>query len=181
MPYCSNCRAYISDDEDVCPNCGNINKRHNNHNINTQVNNRTRGRGSFKNFLLKLFKTCDYTYEYSDVEIKTNRNFSIFAYLGPLCLLTLLLGRKSKYARFHFFQGLMNTLVLIILLLLIDLVANPIIKALGFFGAIIIFVLLGVAIISLTFYILGLINVIKNKARTLPLWGNLKLFKKFYK
>lgn len=175
MPYCSNCRTYIQDVETVCPVCGNVNKRQ------AQQTNPTPNSSSVRKsgFFRRLMSMADYTCDYSEFERREKRAIALLAYLGPLCLITLLAGRKSKYAMFHFFQGLLNLVAFILITVIINLFAS--FASSGLIGFIFFIVFLILLAIPAVFLILGLVNVIKCKAQTLPLWGRINIMKLFYK
>lgn len=175
MPYCTNCKTFIQDGEIVCPVCGNVNKR--------QVKQTnfppTSPNGSKSGFFKRFMKMTNYTFDYSESERREKREISIFAYLGPLCIITLLLGRKSKYAMFHFFQGLLNLVAFILITVIINLFAN--FANFGLIGFMFFIIFLILLAIPAVFLILGIVNVIRCKAQTLPLWGKINTMKLFYK
>lgn len=87
-----------------------------------------------------------------DKDIRENKWWALLSYLGALALLPLLLKQDSQYAQFHAKQGLV--------------ILGGWVLAWLPFG----FVL---AIFSLVLSILGIISVIKEEKRKLPIVGEL--------
>ena len=124
-----------------------------------------------------IANTPDTTYEYDTQDISANKWQGLLAYLGPLCLVPILLnlfgGKKSKYGMYHANQGLN--------LLIIDLIGKYVLA--GIFGKI---PLIGwifrianllVILASCLMVLMGVLNVVAGKAKELPFIGKIKLIK----
>lgn len=108
----------------------------------------------------------DYTAEYDPEDIKANKVFAALAYISILVLIPLFLAGDSKFARFHTNQGF--TLFLCSLVCWI----------LGFIKLGLIKFVAGVlGFCVLVYAIIGILNVIKGKAKELPGIGNFTFLK----
>jgi uncharacterized membrane protein len=89
----------------------------------------------------------------------------ILCYFGLLLLIPLLVKKDSAFARFHSNQGL----VLFIFNILVSVLAN--IPLLGIIVAIV------GSVAGIIFWVMGLVNVLNGRAKTLPLIGGITLIK----
>lgn len=114
----------------------------------------------------------DVTDDFSPSDIRANKLMGILAYLSWLALIPLLCARSSPYARFHARQGLT---------LAIFEAASALI--LGFLGKLLlvgwIFRLLGwlISVACTALSILGIIHVLKGKAKVFPIIGDIQIIK----
>lgn len=108
----------------------------------------------------------DYTAEYDPEDIKANKIYAVLAYIGILVLIPLFLAGDSKFARFHTNQGFTLFLCSLVCWIL------GFIK-IGLFKFIA--GLLGFCIF--VYAVIGIINVIKGRAKELPGIGNLTFLK----
>ena len=111
------------------------------------------------------------------------KTLAIEAYLGILVLAPLFGAKKSKFAHFHVTQGF--NLFLIGTAFYLIILFNSFIGGYCYYGAHWLYIIL--TIINVFYYlieiavtvfsIIGIINVIKNKMKTLPLIGKIKIIK----
>lgn len=184
MPYCSNCRTYIPDGTDTCPNCGTKDSRYTNippvnQTTTTQSQpNIPAQKKSFGQLIKKILKTEDKTYGFDSSDISANSNNAVLAYLGPLVVIPLITSRKSKFAMFHCCQGVMNSIFAILYVTVVPMVLNAIPSILALLLFIPYFVCLILFPVSL---VLGIMHAIKGKAVTLPVFGRIDLMRVFFK
>lgn len=182
MPYCSNCRNFVPDGTTVCPHCGNQNSRATSIPQQPITQNQVPPASSSstkkkKIDFKKLFFMDDRTSEFTKVDIDKNTNFAILAYLGPLIIIPLLVARKSKYAMFHFCQGLLNIIAFVVYIFALSIfdILPDILAILLLLPA------FCIAVIFPAFLIIGLVHVAKKEAKTLPLYGRIDLMKALFK
>ncbi len=183
MPYCSNCRTYIPDGTDTCPQCGTKDSRYANVPPPTQATTQSqqnvpKSGNSLVRLFKKFVKTEDLTYGFNSSDISTNSNNAVLAYLGPLVIIPLIVARKSKFAMFHCCQGLMNSVFGLLYVTLIPMLLNIIPDIIALLLIIPFFLFLAVFPISL---ILGIVHAIKGKAVTLPVFGRINLMRVLFK
>ncbi len=161
MPYCKNCGTQLAETEKFCHSCG------------TPVDDTVDVGEKFK----EMTATTDSTASFDPIDIKHNKALAMQSYLGILVLFPIFGGKHSPFARFHANQGLV---------LLIAQAAYTITQLLivGFFSLFhyligyvfnILLSLGGLAFTALA--VLGIITVIRGKAKTLPLIGKFKIIK----
>ena len=100
-----------------------------------------------------------------NLDIKNNKLFAFFSYLGPLIIISFLKYKDSNFVKFHLNQGI---------LLCIMYLLSGIIFLLPNIGKFLGFVTL---FLSLSFSIMGLLNVFKNTQKELPFIGKYKILK----
>ena len=91
----------------------------------------------------------------------------VLAYLGPLVIVSYILGKDQSYVKFHVKQGLV--------LLAIEVLTWVAVMILPFFWMILNLVNLGVFILA----IIGIINAAQGKEKELPLVGQFASYFKF--
>ncbi|MCH5251528.1 MAG: hypothetical protein J1F22_01025 [Lachnospiraceae bacterium] len=112
-------------------------------------------------------------------DVKGNKVYGVLAYFGILFLIPLFAAKDSQYAKFHANQGL---------LLFIFNIALQAIGRIAIFAATIlsfgvlntyirITVNTAVGIISLVYFIIGIVNACSGEAKTLPVIGGITLVK----
>ena len=183
MPYCSNCRTFIPDGVDTCPSCGTKDSRYANVPPQSQSTsqgqrNLPKGIKSFVEFIKRICKTEDVTYNFDSSDISSNANNAVLAYLGPLVIIPLITSRKSKFAMFHCCQGLMNTVFGLLYAIFVPPILNwfPDLITLLLFIPFILFL----AVFPVSF-VLGIIHAVKGKAITLPVFGRIDLMRILFK
>ena len=141
--------------------------------------------GKIVSWFKNLLNTEDHSAMLDPRDVRDNKVFGIFAYLGLFCLIPMFAAPKnSKFSRYHANQGL---------LLLICNVIYSIISALlnlikvpryvygfrsGWTTPVIIPIILGILSLPLiALAVLGIINVVKGKCKDLPVIGKIKLLK----
>ena len=93
-------------------------------------------------------------------DIRKNKVYAVFAYIGILVLVPIFCAKDSKFAKFHANQGLV--------LCIIELVIGILLKKW----------ILGILELVITvFAVMGIVYAIQGKAKELPLIGNIKLLK----
>lgn len=135
----------------------------------------------------KFNDTDDTTASFDPNDIQQNKVMAVLSYFGILCLIPLLAGKNSPFARFHAGQGLTLFLIDIaygILSALLSLIKVPSVSylfgipyqtyATPWFVSLIIF-LVGIPLLVLA--ILGIVNAATGKAKELPLIGKIRLFR----
>ena len=92
-------------------------------------------------------------------DIEANKMIAAIGYLGPLCLVPLLLKKKSAYAQFHGKQGFV-LLVVWVILLFINII--PLLgQIIWFLGSIALLILM----------ILGIVNALNGNLWEMPVLG----------
>ncbi len=100
-------------------------------------------------------------------DFEKNKNIAMIAYL--IFFLPLLTDAKdSKFAKFHANQGL--------LLLLFGVIGNIVGGLIPFIGWLLI--LPAVVILSIVFFIMGLVNASKGEMKELPIFGSIHILDK---
>ena len=100
---------------------------------------------------------------------ENDKIMGILAYLGVLVVVPLFAGGNSKFVKYHANQGLVNVLfyVAIFFGLMIITIAVPMLGILT----------LALYFVPTVFAIMGIMNVINNEMKPLPLIGGIKLIK----
>lgn len=133
----------------------------------------------------KELNTPDYTSMLDPRDVRDNKVFTIFAYLGLFVLIPMFAAPKnSKYSRYHANQGLVLLLCNVaysILSWLLNLIKLPVYrygfyagKATPVFISVILWII-WLPILALTIY--GIVNAARGKCRDLPFIGKFKLLK----
>ena len=155
MAFCSKCGEQVADDVKNCPKCGaDMSADEKKQSVAEKANEAWS----------QINNTADDTSSYDENDIKSNKAMSILAYIGILFLIPLFAAKDSKFARFHTNQGLVLFIANIICSILAKL---PIIQWVGWIISIVLFV----------FWILGIVNACKGRAKELPLIGGIKILK----
>lgn len=100
---------------------------------------------------------------------ENDKIMGILAYLGVLVVVPLFAGGNSKFVKYHANQGLVNVLfyVAIFFGLMIITIAVPMLGILT----------LALYFVPTVFAIMGIMNVVNNEMKPLPLIGGIKLIK----
>ncbi len=100
---------------------------------------------------------------------ENDKIMGILAYLGVLVVVPLFAGGNSKFVKYHANQGLVNVLfyVAIFFGLMIITIAVPMLGILT----------LALYFVPTVFAIMGIVNVVNNEMKPLPLIGGIKLIK----
>jgi len=190
MALCKKCGRDIEDGVKFCPYCG-YNEQENFNAISKKaveetqtppsqqkpVNNQGFENKKVNDMIEKFNNTVDVTDEFDPDDVATNKIFAIFAYLGPLVLITIFGASNSRYARFHASQGV-NLLVCEIIYSIAYAVLVGVFMTIAYsVGHVVSSILVIVNIGFLVLSIMGIINVIQGKAKELPLIGKLEILK----
>ena len=100
---------------------------------------------------------------------ENDKLMGILAYLGPLVVVPLIAGGNSKFIKYHANQGLINLITAISLVVGL-MVITALAPILTFLNWPLYFVLTALAI-------MGIINVVNNEMKPLPIIGGIKLIK----
>ena len=153
MSFCTKCGSQIEDGAQFCSQCG------------APVENAAPKADSGFDFSQLGQNSVDNTSAYGAQDISENKLISILCYFGVLVLIPLLVNKDSAFVRFHSNQGL----VLLIFNILVSVLAG-----IPFVG-LIVGIVGGVA--GFIFWVMGLVNVLNGRAKTLPLIGGITLLK----
>lgn len=93
---------------------------------------------------------------------KSANPMAIISYIGPLCLIPFLAKDKDEFVKFHAKQGLV--------LFILEVVTWIIFRILPFWYW---YLLNIVSLVWIAFSIIGIINVVSNHKKELPIIGNL--------
>ena len=171
---CNRCGKEIYVVKRFCPNCG---APVNNQEQMQQPNNST------SNF---AYNPSDHTYEFSQSDIIKNIGISVFSYLGILFIIPFISNPKSKFVRFHVNQGIIlfifymifNVIIMIAAITIFSLNChmhnNYNLAQVLYWVEVVCLILQGIVI---SFRILGIINVLRGKAKELPLIGKFRIIK----
>ncbi len=153
MSYCTRCGSKLDNDAQFCHQCG------------APVEG-SAAKASKEFDLNQLGKdSVDTTGAFRAQDIAENKVICILCYFGLLLLIPLLVKRDSDFARFHSNQGL----VLFLFNIIVSILAN--IPFLGFVVAIV------GSVAGVVFWVMGIVNVVNGRAKTLPLIGGITLIK----
>ena len=84
---------------------------------------------------------------------------ALISYIGPLCLIPLLMQEKDEFVRFHMRQGVVLFISEVAASIILGII--PILWAIGWM----------INIIWLVLSIVGIMNVLKNEKKQLPIIG----------
>ncbi len=185
MAFCSQCGNQLADESKFCDKCGapvgstdsqsNSNKTKN---ISDFVEDLGAKIGYFIGAKIADFNnTADYTSEFEQTDIASNKAFAALAYLGILVLIPILAAPNSKFARFHSNQGLALLIVNVVTSIALSIIRIAMYAIADPLGRIISVITWAVGILILVLAIIGIINAVQGKAKELPLIGKIKLLK----
>lgn len=126
--------------------------------------------------LKNLNNTADNTGAYDTQDINDNKLMALLSYISILVFIPIFLAGKSKFARFHANQGL----VLFLCSLIWGVAFSIVSKILGgiiLIGLIIKIIGWLVEAVFLVLAVLGIVNVVKGRAKELPVIGKTKILK----
>ena len=153
MSFCTKCGSQIEDGAKFCSQCG------------APAENAAPKAAPDFDFSQLGQNSVDNTTAYSAQDIAENKLICILCYFGLLLLVPLLVKKDSAFARFHCNQGLV--------LFIFDIIVS-VLSGVPFLGVLV--AIVG-SIAGLVFWILGLVNVLNGRAKTLPLIGGITLLK----
>jgi uncharacterized membrane protein len=131
---------------------------------------------SFEEKFSTINNTVDTTSEYNPQDIKENKFMAILAYFGILVIIPILAAKDSKFARFHSNQGLILCITAILYSLAYQIFVGVIISISYHLSWMVgIVELLGVVL--LIWFIIGIVNASKGRAKELPFIGHFKLLR----
>lgn len=170
MKYCTKCGTSIPDDSKFCPACGQA----------TDGSCSSQGtdyKNKVNNAVNEFVNTKDETDSYDFSDINNNKVLAALSYIGILFIVPLLAAPQSRFAKFHANQGL----VLFIMGIVVNIVSSVVSTVAYFIGdalGALIGVLFGVVnIVLFVLMIMGIVNVVKGKAKELPIIGGIRIFK----
>ena len=199
MIYCENCGKQLEENARFCTSCGTSyqtnddgNSVSENHEecqeTTTQPEPTTEEKlqqatATIDAVAQKLGNTTDHTSDFSKTDIEANKGPALLSYFGLLVLIPIFAAKHSPYARYHANQGLV-LFVGMLVWAVIDGAVTALLRALlgnalGLWGM---YSLCGTAlnIIYAGFSILaviGIINVLNERAKELPIIGKYKILK----
>ena len=131
---------------------------------------------SFEEKISAINNTVDTTSEYDPQDIEKNKFMAILAYFGILVIIPILAAKDSKFARFPSNQGLTLCITAILYVIAYNIFSGIILSiSVHLFWLVSIVGLLG--FMFLIWFILGIINAAKGRAKELPFIGHFKLLK----
>lgn len=125
---------------------------------------------NLKDFLNGMNNTKDHSARFEMQDIRDNTTMSILAYISWLVLFPLIMRKDSKYTRFHCNQGLVLAIVETVGVILLNILGK-----LPLIGWIFVIAKVLFEIVCILFALLGVTNVLQNKAKELPFIGNIKI------
>lgn len=164
MKYCSKCGAEMEDSCVTCPKCG--------------ANDfKGAAKNAAEEIKSTIANTADYTDEYTAEDIEAGKLWSALAYFGITFWLPMVLCPDSKFGKFHANQSLILFIVGAALGIVSGIVGAilGIIPVLGGLLATIISLLINV--ITLFYFIFGIVNTFMGKAKELPIIGKFRIIK----
>ena len=114
----------------------------------------------------------DFTDKCTQTDIDDNKGLSVLSYMPLLVIIPLITGRESKFVRFHTNQGLLLTLAGFggsALLSLFNKIAG--------IEQIVLVMFIFMAAVLAVFSCIGIVNVLRGKAKELPFIGGFRFFK----
>lgn len=189
MAFCSNCGTKLDDGVNFCPACGAKVGAPFTENSEPTQQAASENNESFVDKIKSLNDTEDQTAQFDQQDIADNKGLSVISYIGPLVFIPMFVRKHSKFARFHANQGL--------ILLIADAaysITNGILQAIlalifpwnfsyGYLGGrgLIFDALSSILnlgwIVFAALMVIGIINVVKGKAKELPVIGRFKILK----
>ena len=199
MAYCENCGKQLEENARFCTSCGasyqtnddgnSVSENHEEcQETTTQPEPTTEEKlqqatATIDAVAQKLGNTTDHTSDFSKTDIEANKGPALLSYFGLLVLIPIFAAKHSPYARYHANQGLV-LFVGMLVWAVIDGAVTALLRALlgnalGLWGM---YSLCGTAlnIIYAGFSILaviGIINVLNERAKELPIIGKYKILK----
>ncbi|MBA3678945.1 DUF4870 domain-containing protein [Candidatus Saccharibacteria bacterium] len=95
----------------------------------------------------------------------------ILAYMGLLVIVPIVAGGDSKFVKYHANQGLVNVLLWVAIFII-----NIILAFIPFVGFITLFTWV-LYFVPIIFAILGIVNVVNNEQKPLPIIGEIQIIK----
>ena len=109
-------------------------------------------------------------------DAQANKLASVFAYLGILVVVTLIMAPDSKFARYHANQGICLLIASAVYSIASRIIIG-IFKYIPIVGALVSMVLGLIGIVFFVFMIIGIVNVVNGETKTLPIIGNYQILK----
>ena len=186
MPTCSNCDSPIVDGR-RCENCGYLSQ--------TEASKKKEEKAKRKllqddepeeefnpqelsdklHWIFKKYEVEDTTSMYDIEERQKNKGMALLSYLGILVLIPWFAKRGEKYIQFHVKQGINLFILWIISVVVVNFLSGALRGTIpvGVFDILNILVNTFFAIIM----IVGIFNVLMEKAKALPIIGKIKIIK----
>jgi len=192
MLFCRRCGKEL-DENGVCPSCSYVDEEvyQKNNPEEPQVSKLEQAKTFINDMIYKDDQDLDFkqafenvldteeVFDFDETDIEQNKAFALISYLGILSLIPYFFKKDSKFAQYHAVQGLnlaiwmigyniaIGVVSFVLKILLPDLLAN----AIG-----IIFGIVNIVFVAMA--VLGIVNVVNNKAKELPFMDKLKIIKK---
>jgi uncharacterized membrane protein len=156
-----------------CPNCGAANTPASGASGASGGGFQQNAQNAFRN----LNNTGEYTEQFDPADINNNKGMSILSYFGLLFLIPLLAAPQSKFARYHVNQGIVLLIAEAIIGVASGIVAG-ILLIVPFVGPVISgLIYLAVSVVSLVWFITGIVNCVNGRAKDLPIIGKYRILK----
>ncbi len=199
MIYCENCGKQLEENTKFCTSCGasyqtnddgnSVSENHEECQETTTQPEPTaeeklqQATATIDAVAQKLGNTTDHTSDFSKTDIEANKGTALLSYFGLLVLIPIFAAKHSPYARYHANQGLVLFLGMLVWGI-IDGVVTALLRALlgNALGLWSLYSLCGTAlnIVYVGFSVLaviGIINVLNERAKELPIIGKYKLLR----
>ncbi len=186
MAFCGKCGTKVDEGLKFCPGCGNAMEEQAQQVAPEQANESGNG---FVDKVKGLNNTADETASIDAQDISDNKGITVLSYLGPLVFIPMFARKNSKFARFHANQGLV-LLIADVAYSVVQAILLAILRAIfpwnwsyGYLGGRgfvydALSTILGLAwIVFGILVVIGIINVVKGKAKALPIIGKFKILK----
>ena len=118
----------------------------------------------------------DTTEEYDKNDIEKGKLMSILSYISILCLIPYFAEKDNKYVRYHAIQGL-NLFLISTIYSVALMVISPILVFIPIVSFILIWALTLISYLFIALSIWGIVNVIQNKAKQIPLANKWQIVK----
>ncbi len=119
------------------------------------------------------FNSDDMTGMFDTNDIHDNKAVSVIAYIPILFFIPLLVAGNSSYAKFHANQGLIIT-ILSLIMGIVSRIISFVIGWIPFIGGLISGIVTGVfSIVIVVLIVVGIVNTAQGKAKKLPIIGDL--------
>lgn len=161
--FCVKCGAELEEGLKFCPKCG-ANQDEKVEAPKQSAPEAEKPQGATAS-LEGLSDANDVTAEMDPKDIADHKLHAICAYLGLLFLVPLLAAKDSKFARFHLNQGIVLA------------IGEMVFGIIGSFHGVIGWIGWALEVVCGVFALVGLIYACQGKAKRVPLFGKLKIFK----
>lgn len=172
MTFCAKCGKKLNEGAKFCPRCGTP----------AEIQGGAAacaadGKGASQTSSWEqAVQTRDLSGGFSTEDVEQNKLLAVLAYFSVLVILPILLGKESKYARFHANQGLVLLIVTMgwqFVSVMLNLAFDRYWWQLRFMLS-----MTGVVyLLLLVLFCIGVVNALNGKAKELPLIGGLRILR----